>query len=172
MSQNPSLHEFLKISQQRMHNHYLPKLLYCIDQLEPHMLWNKPTSTTNSIGGITLHIVEHVNRNSIRFAQQDHPGFTTGIEDHFPDTNLSPEELKEQVHNAFDTFYSVMNTLITRHSDDIDMHSLYHLVEHTGYHLGQIVDRTKIAVNQLLNFCQDGINEKNLRTLIGKRSNM
>lgn len=47
MSENPSLHKFLKISQQRMHNHYLPKLLYCIDQLESHMLWSKPTFMTN-----------------------------------------------------------------------------------------------------------------------------
>ncbi|WP_458121609.1 hypothetical protein [Paenibacillus sp. Z6-24] len=108
----------------------------------------------------------------LKISQQDHPGFVGGIEDHFPDANLSSEELKEQVHNAFDIFYNVMNTLITRHPDDIDMHSLYHLVEHTGYHLGQIVDRTKIPVNQLLNFCQDGINEKNLRALIEKRSNM
>ena len=48
----------------------------------------------------------------------------------------------------------------------IDLHSLLHLVEHTSYHLGQIVDRTKSIKGQQFNFCQNGINEKNLRTRV------
>lgn len=45
----------------------------------------------------------------------------------------------------------------------MDLHSLLHLVEHTSYHLGQVVDRTKFIKGQQFNFCQNGINEKNLR---------
>lgn len=45
----------------------------------------------------------------------------------------------------------------------IDLHSLLHLVEHTSYHLGQVVDRTKSIKGQQFNFCQNGINEKNLK---------
>ncbi|AIE79822.1 group-specific protein [Bacillus cereus] len=48
----------------------------------------------------------------------------------------------------------------------IELHSLLHLVEHTSYHLGQIVDRTKLIKGQQFNFCQNGINEKNLRTRV------
>ena len=48
----------------------------------------------------------------------------------------------------------------------MDLHSLLHLVEHTSYHLGQVVDRTKSITEQQFNFCQNGINEKNLRTRV------
>lgn len=48
----------------------------------------------------------------------------------------------------------------------IDMHDLFHLVEHTGYHLGQVVDRTKLLKGMKLNFCQNGLNEKNLKVCI------
>ena len=48
----------------------------------------------------------------------------------------------------------------------IDLQSLLHLVEHTSYHLGQVVDRTKCIEGQQFNFCQNGINEKNLRTRV------
>ena len=39
-------------------------------------------------------------------------------------------------------------------------------MEHTSYHLGQIVDRTKLIKGQQFKFCQNGINEKNLRTRV------
>lgn len=48
----------------------------------------------------------------------------------------------------------------------MDLHSLLHLAEHTSYHLGQVVDRTKSITEQQFNFCQNGINEKNLRTRV------
>lgn len=48
----------------------------------------------------------------------------------------------------------------------IELHGLLHLVGHTSYHLGQIVDRTKSIKGQQFNFCQNGINEKNLRTRV------
>lgn len=163
---NQSLDLFIKISQQRMYSHYLPKLSNCIDELSFEALWSKENLILNSIGGIVLHICEHVKRNSIRFSQQNHPGFGAGIEDHFPDLNLSPDELNRKVQEVFDEFNTVMNNLIESIPNEIDMHSLFHLVEHTGYHLGQIVDRTKMTTNKLFNFCQNGISERNLKAII------
>jgi hypothetical protein len=101
---------FIKISQQRMYNHYLPKLSSCIEELSLEALWGKDNFNLNSIGGIVLHICEHVKRNSIRFSQQSHSGFDIGIEDHFPDLKLSPDDLNHKVKDAFDEFNSVMNT--------------------------------------------------------------
>jgi hypothetical protein len=46
------------------------------------------------------------------------------------------------------------------------MNDIYHLVEHTGYHLGQIVDRTQRINKTLFQFVQNGINEKNLKKLL------
>jgi hypothetical protein len=157
---------FIKISQQRMYSHYLPKLSSCIEELSLEALWKKDNFNLNSIGSIVLHICEHVKRNSIRFSQLSHSGFGIGIDDYFPDLKLSPDELNHMVKEALDEFNTVMNKLIKSIPNEIDMHSLYHLVEHTGYHLGQIVDRTKMTTNKSFNFCRNGISERNLKAII------
>lgn len=51
-------------------------------------------------------------------------------------------------------------------SQEINMHALYHGIEHTRYHLGQNVDRSKRMTGANFNFCQRGINEGNLKLLI------
>ena len=48
----------------------------------------------------------------------------------------------------------------------IDMHRLFHLVEHTSYHLGQVIDRSKRITQTSFDFCQNGINENNLKLMI------
>jgi uncharacterized damage-inducible protein DinB len=164
--ENQTLMLFIKISKQRMYNHYLPKLLQAVQALNSEALWSKEVETLNPIGGIALHICEHVKRNSIRFSNQNHTGFNKGIEDHFPILNLSPKELSKTIQETFDEFDSVMIKVIENMPDQIDMHSLYHLVEHTGYHLGQIVDRSKRITEKPFNFCQNGINERNLKAII------
>jgi uncharacterized damage-inducible protein DinB len=166
MSNNQYLKLFVKISQQRMYNHYLPKLVQSLQELDSDAIWSREAENLNSVGGIVLHICEHVRRISVKFSDQNHPGFNEGIEDYFPDLNLCPEELIQTVKKTFDEFNSVMEKLIENMPDEIDMHSLYHLVEHTGYHLGQIVDRTKRITKKSFNFCQNGINERNLKELI------
>jgi uncharacterized damage-inducible protein DinB len=149
-----------------MYNHYLPKLVQSLQELNFDSIWSKEAENLNSVGGIVLHICEHVRRISVRISNQNHPGFKEGIEDYFPDLNLSPEELIQTAKKAFDEFNAVMEKLIENMPDEIDMFSLYHLVEHTGYHLGQIVDRTKRMTKKSFNFCQNGINERNLKALI------
>lgn len=166
MGSNQYLKLFVKISQQRMYNHYLPKLVQSLQELNSDAIWGKEAENLNSVGGIVLHICEYVRRISVRFSNQNHSGFNKGIEDYFPDLNLSPEELIQTAKKTFDEFNSVMEKLLENMPDEIDMHSLYHLVEHTGYHLGQIIDRTKRITKTSFNFCQNGINERNLKELI------
>jgi hypothetical protein len=48
------------------------------------------------------------------------------------------------------------------------LHNLFHLVEHTSYHLGQVVDRAKRITEISFQFCQNGLNEKMLRLIIEK----
>jgi hypothetical protein len=166
MENNQTLKLFVKISQQRMYHHYLPKLIYSVQKLNSEQLWRKEASNVNTVGGIVLHICEHVRRNSIRFSNQNHVAFNKGIEDYFPDLNLSNRELIQLIKESFNEFNETMEQLIVNLHDQIDMHSLYHLVEHTGYHLGQIVDRSKSITNKSFNFCQSGLNEKNLKSII------
>lgn len=50
---------FYKIAYHRMYDHYLSKLMQTIGHLHAEELW-KQGDSVNSIGGIVLHICEHI----------------------------------------------------------------------------------------------------------------
>ncbi|KFM95146.1 hypothetical protein D0U04_26520 [Bacillus clarus] len=52
MDNKETLKLFIKISQQRMYNHYLPKLVLSVQELNSEQLWYKEMSILNTIGGI------------------------------------------------------------------------------------------------------------------------
>ncbi|MGE7890800.1 hypothetical protein ACQKN7_26185 [Bacillus cereus] len=152
-----------KITYHRMQDHYLPKLVQTIRLVGREELW-KEREAANSIGGIVLHICEHIQRNTSRYKNLNII-FENGIEEYFPVKQIDSEALLKIVEEIFDqwgkTYIQVWEE--KRH---IDLHSLLHLVEHTSYHLGQVVDRTKCIEGQQFHFFQNGINEKNLRTRV------
>ncbi|HDR3523473.1 hypothetical protein C1N66_31805 (plasmid) [Bacillus cereus] len=166
MNNKETLVLFIKISQKRMYNHYLPKLIHSIQELNSEKLWYKEAPNLNTIGGIVLHICEHVKNALIRFSNRNHMTFNKGIEEFFPNLNLSPHEVIKHIKMVFEEFNNKMKRLTLNIPDKMDIHSLYHLVEHTGYHLGQIVDRSKRITNKSFDFCQNGLSEKNLKTII------
>ena len=149
-----------KITYHRMQDHNLPKLIQAISFVSEEDLW-KQGDSVNSIGGIVLHICEHIQRNTSRY-KNPNIVFEKGIEEYFPVKRQRTELLLQYVEEVFDewgkTYIQACGE--KRH---IDLHSLLHLVEHTSYHLGQVVDRTKSIKGQQFNFCQNGINEKNLK---------
>ncbi|PKJ52957.1 hypothetical protein [Bacillus sp. SN10] len=152
-----------KISYYRMQDHYLPKLVQAIRFVSEDGLWKKGNSV-NSIGGIVLHICEQLQRNTKRY-KKPNIVFEKGIEEYFPVKQISSEALLKTVDEIFDEWGKVF-IQACEEKGHIDLHSLLHLVEHTSYHLGQVVDRTKSIKGQQFNFCQNGINEKNLRTRV------
>ncbi|GAB6421933.1 hypothetical protein bcgnr5372_24520 [Bacillus luti] len=152
-----------KISYHRMIDHYLPKLVHSIMNISEEELWNDVASV-NSIGGIVLHICEHIQRNTNRY-KNPNIIFGNGIENYFPVKKLSSEILLKYVEEKFDGWGKAYIQAWDERRY-IDLHSLLHLVEHTSYHLGQVVDRTKFIKGKQFNFCQNGINEKNLRILV------
>ncbi|EJV80442.1 MULTISPECIES: DinB family protein [Bacillus cereus group] len=152
-----------KISYHRMQDHYLPKLVQAIRLVSEEDLWKKETSV-NSIGGIVLHIFEHLQRNTRRY-KDPNIVFENGIEEYFPVKQIRSEALLKTVEEIFDEWGKAY-IQVWEEKRHIDLQSLLHLVEHTSYHLGQVVDRTKCIEGQQFNFCQNGINEKNLRTRV------
>jgi hypothetical protein len=167
---NETFKLFLQISTNRMCEHYLPKLVKSLEVLEHKDLWKHESEHLNSIGGIVLHIGEHINRHIKRYSQQEtKPG---GIESHFPDEDIEPSELIVRISNEFMDWKQLMNQYFNKERDCniLDMNDIYHLVEHTSYHLGQIVDRIQRIVQIKFQFVQNGINEKNLKDTL-TRSN-
>ncbi len=189
---------FLRISTHRMTDHYLIKLLRAIRTMDQEQLWRHPSVSANSTGGIVLHIVEHVRRSAARWTERcgaecgaecateraaecateraaeaamaGNAGAEQGIEDHFPDVDLSPDALETIVESVFHGWREVMGRMPPQNCKDDDMHHLFHVVEHTGHHLGQIVDRAQVMASVSFRFCQNGVNERELRRLIENRS--
>ncbi|WP_040675410.1 hypothetical protein [Paenibacillus terrigena] len=157
--------EFKTISKHRMVHHYLPKLEISLRALNQDMIWQKELQLMNSIGGIVLHITEHVMRNTTRLLQPD-AVFTKGIENSFPDLNMTQDQLIHHLTEVFTAFEKAINTV-----DINDMYSIYHLVEHTGYHLGQIVDRAQRMTGVQFQFVQNGIHESALKQGIEREYN-
>ncbi|WP_017811918.1 DinB family protein [Paenibacillus shenyangensis] len=156
---NPLL-EFKIISKHRMVNHYYPKLCTALNYLEEDQLWSREAGEANSIGGIVIHIVEHIRRNTQRMLTPE-IRYETGIESTFTDLDISRNELLALLESTFREFEQVIHQTAA-----VNMYDIYHLVEHTGYHLGQIIDRTQRMTGRSFQFVQQGINEKALQQLI------
>ncbi|MES5866213.1 hypothetical protein [Bacillus cereus group sp. RP32] len=152
-----------KIIYHRMQDHYLPKLVHAIRLINEEDLW-KQGDSINSIGGIVLHICEHLQRNTKHY-KNPNIVFENGMEEYFPVKRQRTEVLLQYVEEVFDEWRKAY-LQACEEKKHMDLHSLLHLVEHTSYHLGQVVDRTKSIKGQQLNFCQNGINEKSLRTRV------
>jgi hypothetical protein len=60
--------EFMRISEFRMCENYLPKLKIALEGIDNELLWNHERDSLNSIGGIVLHIGQHIQRHVIRFS--------------------------------------------------------------------------------------------------------
>ncbi|WP_433944931.1 DinB family protein [Paenibacillus sp. SN-8-1] len=156
--ENQTLFEFITISRHRMVSHYLPKFIRCLEEMTDFFIWESPDGT-NSIGGITLHVVEHIERNRNRYINPECM-YRDGIEKTFPKTNETQNQLINRVREVFQNWDETLKKMEPK---NIGMYDLYHLVEHTGYHLGQIVDRTQRITGKRFSFVDHGINEKNLK---------
>lgn len=156
---------FLRISKHRMMDNYLPKIRHCLDKLNTEQLWGHELHEANSIGGILLHICEHLNRHIATYKHTVAVS-AVGIENHFPDLKVSNELLVVKVEEVFHAWQRAVDELIQKQSHSADLFSIYHLVEHTSYHLGQIVDRVQRKTGKSFQFVQNGLNERSLRKIV------
>ena len=157
-----SLFEFKVISKHRMVSHYYLKFERCLESLNNDQIWFKESDDLNSIGGIIVHIIEHIQRNTQRIMK---PGITYkfGIENTFKDLKNDKKSLQADLKQTFLEFEYAISK-----AEAIDMYNIYHLVEHTGYHLGQVVDRAQRVTGERFQFVQSGINERTLKNYIEK----
>lgn len=156
---------FLRISKHRMADNYLPKICRCLEAVNERQLWEHKANETNSIGGIILHIAEHLIRHIDRYNRVETT--SSGIENHFPDnTELAPRELVVRIKEVFTAWQNSFDQLRSDESKVVDLYSVYHLIEHVSYHLGQVVDRVQRVTGESFQFVQNGLNEQGLRKII------
>jgi len=147
---------FIQISRARMLYHYYPKIKKCLELLTEEEIWRIEATYDHSIGGIVEHIKLHIERNIARITNPESK-FEKGIENSF---NQNRQDKELTVTSINEVFIVLDKTLENYESE---MYDIYHLVEHTGYHVGQIVDRTKRLKGKIFDFVIEGINETNLK---------
>lgn len=162
---DPSLDFKIISKHRRMINHYYPKLRLVLSSLNDSQLWMKDEDDLNSIGGIIIHIMEHIKRNTQRMITPD-VLFKKGIENTFMDLNITRDALLNQLEKEMKEFELAINK-----AEVFCMYDIYHLIEHTGYHLGQVVDRVQKITGKRFQFVQNGINEKTLKEYINMKLN-
>lgn len=100
--------EFTRISIFRMCEYYLPKFKIALDSVDKDILWKHEKDTPHSIGGIVLHIGQHIQRHVIRYSNSGK--VENGIENYFPDeVAISSIELIQFITERFNTWREVMN---------------------------------------------------------------
>ncbi|MCL6458306.1 MAG: hypothetical protein K6T85_09900 [Gorillibacterium sp.] len=158
---------FLKITLHRLCDLYLNKLKYAIVPLKQEQLWHEAYPNSNSIGGIMLHVCEHINRSSLRLTNQQEL-LKEGFELYFPNLELTPEQVLHRMEIELDAWRSIMNRYLNEELTFTveHIHELSHLVEHAGYHIGQVIDRIQAQTGVHFEFYKKGLNERFLRDKI------
>ncbi|MBP3038304.1 hypothetical protein J9303_02140 [Bacillaceae bacterium Marseille-Q3522] len=130
-------------------------------------LWAKPYTDCNTIGGIILHVSEHIGRNCLRLSNKEHL-LKNGFESYFPEDELEVVEIIDKFETQLNEWKKIMEKYMKQEYDFKlqHIHDLSHLVEHTGYHLGQVIDRIQAITDDKLQLFKKGLNERYLREKI------
>jgi uncharacterized damage-inducible protein DinB len=139
--------EFIEASRVFLRDDYLPKLLYCIEQLPEADLWWRPNEVSNSIGNLILHLCGNLRQwivSSIGGAE-----FKRDRDGEFAARGpVAKEELTANLKQTLSEVDRVLQGLESgrllarlkiQTYDVSTLQAVYHVVEHFGYHLGQIL---------------------------------
>lgn len=139
--------EFIDASRVFLRDDYLPKLLRCVNQMSDEDLWWRPNEVSNSVGNLVLHLCGNVKQwivSSIGGAE-----FKRDRDGEFAARGpVAKGELIKNLRTALEEVDAVLARLdtgrflerITVQKYEVSvMQAVYHVVEHFGYHLGQIL---------------------------------
>jgi len=139
--------EFIEASRVFLRDDYLPKLLHCVEQLSDEDLWWRPNEVSNSIGNLILHLSGNLRQwiiSSVGGAE-----FKRDRDGEF--AARGPVARAELITNLKQTISEVDRVLEVLDSRRLlerlkiqkyevsTLQAVYHVVEHFGYHLGQIL---------------------------------
>jgi uncharacterized damage-inducible protein DinB len=139
--------EFIDASRVFLRDDYLPKLLHCVEQLSDDDLWWRPNEVSNSIGNLILHLCGNLRQWIV--ASIGGEEFTRDRDSEFaargpvPKTELTANLKKTlaDVDRVLEGLESrrLLERLTIQKYEVSTLQAVYHVVEHFGYHLGQIL---------------------------------
>ena len=139
--------EFIEASRVFLREDYLPKLLHCVEQLSDDDLWWRPNEVSNSIGNLVLHLCGNIRQWVV--ASIGGVDFNRDRDAEFAARGPVPKadlmaDLKRAVLEVDDVLARLessrlLDRLRIQTYEVSTLQAVYHVVEHFGYHLGQIL---------------------------------
>ena len=139
--------EFIEASRVFLRNDYLPKLLHCVERMSDDDLWWRPNEVSNSAGNLILHLCGNLRQwivSSIGGVE-----FKRDRDAEFAARGPVPKsELVSNLKTVIEEVDAVLASLkperlldrFTVQKYNVSaLQAVYHVVEHFGYHLGQIL---------------------------------
>lgn len=139
--------EFIESSRVFLSRDYMPKLLHCIERMSDEDLWWRPNEVSNSVGNLILHLCGNLRQwivssvGGVEFQRDRNAEFAAR-------GPVPRAELVANLKRAVEEVDSVLaglkaeNLLVRFKVQKYEVSTLqavYHVVEHFGYHLGQIL---------------------------------
>ena len=139
--------EFIESSTIFLKEDFLPKLMYCLQDMSEADIWWRPNEQSNSVGNLILHLCGNM-RQWILHSIGGLP-FERHRNAEFDERRPKPKQelmanLQETVHEVDRVLNSLapdslMERLSVQGWSTSRLQAIYHVVEHFSYHLGQIL---------------------------------
>src|SRR4030095_4051086 len=139
--------EFIEESRVFLRDDYMPKLLHCIDRMSEEDLWWRPNDVSNSAGNLILHLCGNLRQwivssvGGVSFQRDRDAEFAA--RGPVPKTELMSnlKQVLEEVDQvlANPRAETLLHQIRGQKYDVSILQAVYHVVEHFGYHLGQIL---------------------------------
>ena len=139
--------EFIEASRVFLREDYLPKLLHCMEGLSEEDLWWRPNEVSNSIGNLVLHLCGNIRQwivssiGGVEFKRDRDGEFAARGPIPRAELIAGLKQAVAEVDAVLAQLDSrrLLDRLMIQKYDVSTMQAVYHVVEHFGYHLGQIL---------------------------------
>jgi uncharacterized damage-inducible protein DinB len=139
--------EFIEASRVFLREDYLPKLLHCMDQMSDDDLWWRPNEVSNSVGNLVLHLCGNLRQwivasiGGVEFKRDRDGEFAARGPVPKAELIANLKRVIEEVDGVLAGLETgkLLQRIAVQKYDVSLMQAVYHVVEHFGYHLGQIL---------------------------------
>ncbi|GAB3650380.1 hypothetical protein GCM10028791_17480 [Echinicola sediminis] len=159
MEQDPVVHEVIKHAEFRLKEN-TAKIKSCLEWLTEEEIWQKPNSSSNSVGNLVLHLCGNISQYIISALGGQEDKRERDLEFSI-EGGLSKEALIKMLKNTIEESIEVLDKLdqesLLKKYNVQGFHytgvgNVVHAVEHFSYHTGQIAFWTKVLKDRDLGF--------------------
>lgn len=139
---------FLAQSAYYLRDYYWPRIKEAVELLSEDEIWLREGDASNSIGNLLLHLAGNVRQHVIAGTGQLHADKRDRSTEFSAVTGMSRSELLAQLESTVNEAAEVLESFdpsqlmtkrVIQNKEVVLFDDIYHVIEHFGYHTGQII---------------------------------